>query len=51
MVLYSERVRRFGNWICFHPQAKGVGGGAIAQLGSLQRANLYHTQHCVLPEY
>jgi hypothetical protein len=34
-----EGTRRFGNWICFHPQVKG-GNKTPTQLGPLERANL-----------
>jgi hypothetical protein len=36
-----EGTRRFGNWICFHPQVKR-GKKTPTQLGLLERANLNH---------
>jgi hypothetical protein len=41
IVLYSrkQKIRRFGNWICFCPQVRGK---TPTQLGPLERANLNH---------
>jgi hypothetical protein len=41
IILYSQKKRRFGNWICFRPQGK-VGEKTPTQLGPLDRANLNH---------
>jgi hypothetical protein len=42
IVLYSRdyKTRRFGNWICFHPQVKRR--RTPTQLGPIERANLNH---------
>jgi hypothetical protein len=39
-VFLGVETRRFGNWICFHPQVKGE--KIPTHLGPLERANLNH---------